>query len=112
MKLNDPFGRMASRHQLGYEAMRDTLRKNGINTASEAMEIIDRSKKRAVQYISVAVVVLLLLTVISIKWLPVTFSLGVFFSVWIITSTTNGQRYIKRYIDEDLANEKTHSSGK
>ena len=102
MKLNDPFGRMASRHQLGYESMRDILRKSGVSTASEAMEIVSHSKKRALQYISIAVVVLLLLTLLLPKLLPITLSLGLFFSAWIITSTTNGRRYIKRYIDEEL----------
>jgi len=102
MKLNDPFGRMASRHQLGYESMRDTMRSSGVNNEKDALEVIRQSKKRATQYISVGVVVLLLLTLLSPKSLPLTFSLGVFFAVWIVTSTTNGQRYIKRYIEEDL----------
>ena len=102
MKLNDPFGRMASRHQLGYESMRDTMQKSGVNTPAAAYEVINQSKKRALQYAITGIAVLLLLTVVLPKALPVTVSLGIFMVVWIATSTINGQRYIQRYIDEDL----------
>ena len=102
MKLNDPFGRMESRHQLGYESMRDAMRKSGINTAKEAWQVIQQSKKRAFQYICIGVAVLLVVTVVLPKALPVTLSLAIFMVVWIASSTINGQRYIQRYIEEDL----------
>lgn len=105
MKLNDPFGRMESRHQLGYESMRDAMQKSGINTPKEAYEVIRQSKKRAFQYICIGVAVLLLVTVVLPKALPVTISLALFMTVWIASSTINGQRYIQRYIDEDLKSE-------
>lgn len=102
MKLNDPFGRMASRHQLGYESMRDTMRKSGVNSPHAALEVISQSKKRVFNYSIVSISILLLVTLLVPKSLPITFSLGVFFVVWLVTSARNGQRYIQRYISEEL----------
>ena len=102
MKFNDPFGRMESRHKLGYESMRDTMRKSGVDSPRAALEVVAKSKKRAFNYIMIGTAILLMLTLLAPKSIPVTFSLGVFFTVWIITSMRNGQRYIERYIDEEL----------
>ena len=102
MKLNDPFGRMASRHQLGYESMRDTMRNSGIDTPNAAWEVIEDSKKRALNYIVIGIAVLLLVTWLLPKTMPVTLSFGIFMVVWIANSAINGQRYIQRYIDEEL----------
>ena len=105
MKLNDPFGRMESRHQLGYESMRDAMRKSGIDTPKAAWQVVRQSKKKAIKYICIGIGVLLSVTVLLPKALPVTLSLALFMVVWIISSTINGQRYIQRYIDEDLEKE-------
>jgi hypothetical protein len=102
MKLNDPFGRLESRHQIGYESMRDTMRSNGINTQQAALEFIRQSKKRALKFLGVAMVLLLPVIWLLPKAMPVTVSLALFLIVWIVNSNINGQRYIKRYIDEDL----------
>lgn len=102
MKLNDPFGRMESRHQLGYESMRDTMRKSGIDEPNAAWDVIRQSKKRAIKFIAIGMAVLLLVTLVLPKVMPVTLSLAFFMVVWIVSSTINGQRYIQRYIDEDL----------
>ena len=102
MKLNDPFGRMERRHQRGYEAMRDSLRMSTITTPEAALDVISQSKKQARRYIGVAVAVFLLAAILWPNALPVTFSLVLFFTVWIISSAINGQRYIRRYIEEEL----------
>ncbi len=102
MKFNDPFGRMASRHKLGYESMRDTMRKSGVDSPNTALEVVAQSKKRAFNYIMIGTAILLMVSLLAPRSMPVTFSLGVFFTVWIITSMRNGQRYIQRYIDEEL----------
>lgn len=102
MKLNDPFGRLESRHQIGYESMRDTLRSSGIDTQQAALEFIRQSKKRALKFIGVGMIVLLPLIWLLPKAMPVTVSLALFLIAWIVSSNINGQRYIKRYIDEEL----------
>ena len=105
MKLNDPFGRLESRHQLGYESMRDTLRNSGIDTPQAAQEVIDKSKKRGLKSIGVAIVLLLPLIFLLPKAMPVTISLALFFVVWVFKSNISAQSYIQRYIDEDLNKE-------
>ncbi len=102
MKLNDPFGRVEKRHQLGYESMRDTMRNSGIDTPDRAWEAIKQSKKCALKFITIGVAVLLLVTLVLPKMMPVTLSLALFFVVWVATSTINGQRYTQRYIDDEL----------
>lgn len=102
MKFNDPFGRMESRHQQGYESMRETMRNNGIDTPKAAREIIHQSKKRALQYMAIVLAVLLPATWLIPRAMPLTLSLALFLIVWIASSAINGQRYIRRYIDEDL----------
>lgn len=106
MKFNDPFGRMASRHQRGYESMRDTLRNGGINTPDAAWEIIRQSKKRAQLYIGFAMAAFLLAALLWPEGRPLALSLLLFFIVWIATSAVNGQRYIRRYIDEEIERHK------
>lgn len=102
MKLNDPFGRLESRHQTGYESMRDTLRANGIDTPEAARETIKRSKQQGLKYIGVGLAVLLPMIWLLPKAMPVTVSLALFLVAWVASSTHSGQRYIQRYIDEDL----------
>jgi hypothetical protein len=102
MKLNDPFGRMELRHQTGYESMRDTLRKSGIDTPQAALEAIGQTKKRALKYTGVITVLFLPMMLLLPKALPVTLSLALFLVVWVAISALNGQRYIQRYIVEDL----------
>lgn len=102
MKLNDPFGRMANRHQLGYETMRDAMQKGGITTIGAAKEIIETSKKRAIQYLATGGGVLLLVSLLFPSAVPITLTLGLLMVVFVTNSTLNGKRYIERYIEEDL----------
>jgi hypothetical protein len=102
MNLNDPFGRLAVRHQNGYETMRDTMRRGGINTPEEALEVIRQSKKRAWKFIAAGLAVFLPMSWLLPGAMPVTLSLALFLVAWVSKSAINGQRYIQRYIDEDL----------
>lgn len=105
MKLNDPFGRMENRHKLGYESMRETMRNSGIDTPDKAWEAVKQSRRRALKYMTVGVAVLLLVTSVLPKLMPVTLSLAFFLVVWITSSAVNGRRYIHRYVDEELQSE-------
>lgn len=93
---------MENRHQRGYESIRDTLRSGGINTPDAAWEIIRQSKKRAQLFIGIAMAIFLLVAWLWPEGVPVALSLLLFFIVWIVTSALNGQRYIRRFIDEEL----------
>ena len=102
MKLSDPFGRLESRHQLGYENMRDTMQASGITTPEAALEIVDQARKRGMKFLGVGTVVLLLGALVLPKTIPVLLALELFLVVWTVNSTRTGRRYIQRYIDEDL----------
>jgi hypothetical protein len=102
MKLNDPFGRLESRHQVGYESMRDSMRRGGIDNPQAAREVIRQSKKHAFKMLGAGLLVLLPIILLLPKAMPITISLALFLVAWVINSTLNGKRYIQRYIDEDL----------
>ena len=102
MRLSDPFGRLESRHQAGYETMRDTLRNSGVDTPKAAREIIAQAKKRAIKFYGVAIIMLLSMIWLPLKIVPIVFGLALFLLVWVTSSTLNGQRYIEQYIDKDL----------
>lgn len=111
MKLDDPFGRMQDRHQRGYEAMCVALRGSGINTPDAAREIIRQSKKRAQSYIGLAMAVFLLVALLWPEGIAVTISLAFFFTAWLVISARNGQRYIHRFIDEELNENQQKDNG-
>ena len=103
MKLNDPFGRLESRHQIGYESMRDTLRSSGIDTPQAALEVIKQSKKRALKFLGVETLLVVPAVWLLPKLMPLTISLALFFVVWVVHSNMSAQRYVHRYINEDLS---------
>jgi ferric-dicitrate binding protein FerR (iron transport regulator) len=100
MKLNDPFGRLESRHQKGYESMKASLQQAGIDTPQAARSVVKQAWRRSAQVVAVGIVVLLLLALAIPKALPLALGLGLFLLVWVVSATLNGQRYIKRYVEE------------
>lgn len=104
MKLNDPFGRLESRHQKGYESMRASLRQAGVATPEAARKIVSQAWRRSLLVLAVGLSLTGLLALLMPKAAPLALGLGLFLLVWVVSSTVNGQRYIQRYIDEDLAN--------
>lgn len=102
MNINDPFGRMAKRHQTGYESVRATLQNGGIDTPEAAYELIKKTNIRSLKIVGFCLLVLILLAVLLPKVLPAALAIAFLVLVWITTWVINGRRYIKRYIDEDL----------
>lgn len=102
MNINDPFGRMAKRHQTGYESVRATLRNADINTPEAAYELIRKTNIRSFKIVGFCLFALILLAVLLPKALPAALAIALLVLVWITTWVVNGRRYIKRYIDEDL----------
>jgi hypothetical protein len=102
MRLNDPFGRLESRHQKGYENMRSALRQAGIETRESAEAVVKQAIRRGVAIVTVGVLLLLLMAGLIPKSAPLALGLALFLAVWVVSSTVNGQRYIKRYIEEEL----------
>jgi len=102
MKLNDPFGRLESRHQKGYETMRTSLHQAGIETPAAARDVIRQAWRRGVTILAVAHLLLLVVMVLLPKAMPLALGLGLFLVVWVLSSTLNGRRYVRRYIEEEL----------
>ena len=88
--------------------MRDILRRNRITTPAAALEIIRQSKERARLFVWVVLGAGVLVALLWPEGRLLSFSLLLFFIVWIITSARNGQRYIQRYIDEELNMRQDH----
>lgn len=103
MKLNDPFGRMERRHQVGFEAVRDSLRRNNVDTVEAAQKIIKDTKIRALKFLALAVVVLLLSYLLIPGAMLAVAAVIILAGAWVIAWTINGERYIKRYIQEELS---------
>jgi hypothetical protein len=103
MKLNDPFGRMERRHQVGYEALRDSLHRNKIDTEEGARKIIRDTKMRALKFVVGAGAVVLLTYLLLPGYLIGVGAVAALAGAWVIAWTVNGERYVKRYIEEELA---------
>ncbi len=103
MKLNDPFGRLERRHQVSYEAVRESLNRNNIDTAEGARTIIKDTKKRALKLVVAAIAAALLTYLLLPKALLVVGGVIVLAVAWVIAWTINGERYINRYIEEELS---------
>ena len=102
MKLSDPFGRLEARHQKGYESMRKALREAGVSEPEAAAELMKQAIRRAVSVVTAGLLLLLPVSLLWPKLAPLGLGLGLFLVVWVVTSTLNGRRYIKRYIEEEL----------
>ncbi len=102
MDINDPFGRMKRRHQTGYEALRGSLTRSNIDTEEGARKIIRDTKMRALKFVVGAAAVLLLTYLLVPGFLIGVGAVIVLAGAWVITWTINGERYVNRYIDEEL----------
>ncbi len=103
MKLNDPFGRLERRHQVGYEAVRDSMVRNNIDTPAAARKIIRDTKMRALKFLAAAAAAPLLTYLLIPRAILVVAPIAVLGAAWVISWTINGERYIRRYIDDELS---------
>ena len=102
MNINDPFGRLERRHQISYEAVRDSLSRNQVDTAEAARKIIRDTKIRALKFLVAGALLASITCLLVPGALPVVAAVGLLGGAWLISWTVNGERYIKRYIDEEL----------
>ncbi len=102
MRLNDPFGRMERRHQVGYEALRDSLHRNKIHTEEGARKVIRDTKMRALKFVVGAGAIVLLTYLLLPGFLIGVGAVVVLAGAWVVTWTINGERYVNRYIEEEI----------
>lgn len=82
--------------------MRASLQQAGIVTAAAADAVVEQAWRRGVMILLTALLILLPVAVLLPKAAPLSLGLGLFLLVWVVSSTLNGRRYIKRYIEEEL----------
>jgi len=102
MKLNDPFGRKARRDQVAYEALCDSLRRSKVDTEERARKIIRDTRKRALKFIAGAGAVLLFTYLLLPGFLIGVGAVTALAGAWVIAWTIKGERYVNRYIEEEL----------
>lgn len=107
MKLNDPFGRMERRHQIGYESMKKALEEGGITTQAEVLQVLKASRKQVLQVLCYSLTIALLLALLIPAAMVLFGSVLILVSVLAITSYLNGKRYTRRYIEEELNHHQT-----
>lgn len=102
MNLADPFGRIKAKHQKEYESLCASLVKADISTAAQAEAIQLDVQRRGRWSILSALVITILLSVIFTELTIIFISLGALFCFWAFKTTSNGNKYIQRYINEEL----------
>lgn len=102
MKLNDPFGRIASREEKEYQSLRNTLEKSNVKTILDAEYVMERLQSRKTKVVYAVLGILLLLGFIFPKAFALIVFLAALAVLWVLKTTKNARRYIKRYIEEEL----------
>jgi len=102
MNLVDPFGRTKARRQKEYESLRASLIKAGITSPAQAEALQISAQQRGRWSILIAIVVTILLSVLFPEARIIFFPLGALFCFWVTKVTSNGKKYIQRYVDEEL----------
>jgi phosphatidylglycerophosphate synthase len=106
MNLNDPFGRLQRRDEAGYDSMRQNLQVAGIDSADGVRQVMANTRRNVLTFCAIVVLSALLLLGLLPKLAPVTLSLALLLLVVAGNALIKGQRYLKRYIDEELGNGK------
>jgi hypothetical protein len=94
---------MERRHQVSYEALRESLHRNKIDTVEGARKIIKDTRRRALKFVVGAGAVLLLTYLLLPSFLIGVGAVVVLAGAWVINWTVNAERYVKRYIEEELS---------
>ena len=102
MKLNDPFNRLAKQQQNEYLNFRDTLKAAHVDSVPNAEALLADINRRVWKFTAVIVLIVLVTSVFFPEVAVISMIIGLFTVLWAITSSVKGQRYVKRYIEEDL----------
>ncbi len=103
MNLNDPFGRMQSKHQRNYESLCLSLKKVGLTNRADAEALREKLRRRGIRGLAIIVPATLLLALAELRFFVL--ACGVLLIFWLGKTTLRSQEYVKRYIREELANQ-------
>jgi len=102
MNLNDPFGRVQTKRQKEYESLCLSLKEVGLTNLADAEALLEKLRRRCIWGLAIITPVALLLA-LALPELRVFFlACGVLVAFWLIKTTTDSQKYVKRYIQEEL----------
>ncbi len=102
MNINDPFGRLQSKHQRNYESLCVSLQEAGLTNRAEAEALMERLRRRGSWGLAIIVPVALLLALALPELRVFVLACGVLAVFWLVKTLKNSQDYIKRYIREEL----------
>lgn len=108
MKLNDPFGRLQQKQQNQYESFRETLRHAGVDSPEEARKYLSNMRKNAFAVAGITCAVVMLVWLFFSNYAAVGVLLGALLMLWLASTLFLGNRHMRRYIDEELANDKAN----
>jgi len=103
MRIDDPFGRIADRDQRGYETLRQKMQEAGVDSIMAAERVMDRTHRNVLTFSAVALLGMGLIYLLLPKMAPIAIALAVFLLVNAVSALIRGRRYIKRFMDEELA---------
>ena len=107
MNINDPFGRMASKHAKEYDALRESFDNMGINTPEAAQELIEKLKKRGNMGVAVIVAGTVILSLLLPELMALILLSGAVAVFWLLKTSQKSQEYVKKYVAEELSDEVT-----
>ena len=102
MNLLDPFGRTKARRQKEYESLRASLVKAEITSSAQAEALQLNVQQRGRWAILAAIVLTILLSVFFPEYRVIFIPVGALFCFWVNKITSNGKKYIRRYVEEEL----------
>ena len=102
MNLNDPFGRMASKHEREYDALRESFQKMSINTPDDAQTLIKKLQRRGKWGVAIIALTTLLLSLVFQDLLLLFLLCGAVAAFWLYKTTAMSQEYVKRYLKEEI----------
>ena len=105
MKLNDPFNRLAKQQNKEYLTFRDTLKTAQVDSLPNAEALLADIKRRALIFSAAIGLIVLVISLFFPEVAVMTMIIGVLTALWAITNSVKGQRYVKRYIQEELSKE-------
>jgi len=103
MNINDPFGRMKDKHQRNYESLCLSLQKAGVTDRADAQALLVKLHWRGVWGLAVIVTVTLILALVLTELRFFILACGALLVFWLSKTSVNSQEYVKRYIQEELA---------
>ena len=102
MDINDPFGRLQSKHQKAYESLCLSLQEAGLTNLADAQALLEKIRRRVRRGLAVIVPVSLLLALALPGLRTFVLACGALAAFWLIKTVLNSQEYIKRSIREEL----------